>query len=315
MIISASYKTDIPAFYGDWFINRVRAGYCLVRNPHNSSQIARVDLRPQAVGGVVFWTKNFGPFMRHLDELDVNHIPFIIQYTINSYPRTLERSVVNAQQSISHARYLVNRYSQDVFVWRYDTVVVSSATPYEFHVRNFVDLAEQLAGLTDEVVISFAQFYKKTLRNMEAASSKYGFTWEDPDWETKQRLIEHFRMVAHENGMRLSICSQPNLLMPGVNEARCIDAQRLMRVAGKEFKAKTKGNRDGCMCAESKDIGDYDTCPHGCVYCYAVKNSALAKKRYKAHDPEGEFLFTTSDNPPAPSSQQEGNEQPDLFEQ
>ena len=290
MIISASYKTDIPTFYGDWFINRLRAGYCKMVNPHNR-QAYRVDLTPEAVDGFVFWTKNVGPFFKHLDEVHAKEYPFIVQHTINGYPRTLEFSVVDSQRSIEHMKRLSGTFGPRIAVWRYDTIVFSNITSVDFHRHNFTILAKALEGTTDEVVISFAQIYKKTKRNMEWAAKEFGFAWEDPADEVKYQLAAELAEIAKGYGMQLAMCSQKEFLAPGVVDAHCVDAGRLAEVAKRPIKAVLKGNRPDCGCFLSRDIGEYDTCPHGCVYCYAVQNRELALKRFRQHDPESEFLF------------------------
>ena len=144
MIVSASYKTDIPAFYGEWFINRLKAGYCCVRNPYGSGSF-RVSLRPEDVDGIVFWTRNIGPFLPRLPEVRRRGIPFVVQYTINAYPRALDAAVPDAGRSIEHMKALHGEYGPRVAVWRYDTIVYSSITPPDFHLRNFERIARELA--------------------------------------------------------------------------------------------------------------------------------------------------------------------------
>src|SRR5205085_1266641 len=145
MIISASYKTDIPAFYGDWFIHRLRAGYCMMRNPMNRKPI-RVSLRPQDASGIVFWTKNFRPFMKHVDAVSEFGLPFVVQYTINGYPQSLENNVVEWRRSVDAAQLLANRFGPRCVVWRYDTIIFSDQTPRDFHIENFAQVADALKG-------------------------------------------------------------------------------------------------------------------------------------------------------------------------
>lgn len=298
MIISASYKTDIPTFYGEWFIQRLRAGYCKMVNPY-SRQIYRVDLAPEHVDGFVFWTKNIGPFLSPLEEVCRRGYPFIIQHTVNNYPHELESRVVNAQHTIEHIKYIAGEYGARHLVWRYDPIVFSSLTPLDWHRNNFAQLASQLEGTTDEVVISFAQLYKKTERNMNLAANKLGFSWDDHKHEERileqgHQLVNEIAQIAASYSMTLKICSQKAFHVPGVTQdARCVDADRLEEIAGHSFKTKTfqKGNRKECGCFASKDIGEYDTCPHGCIYCYAVNHREIALARYKTHDPQSEFLF------------------------
>lgn len=291
MIISASYKTDIPAFYGRWFLNRLQAGYCKMVNPYNRNQVSIIPLHREDVDGIVFWTKNIGPFLEGLREVRKRGYPFIVQHTINGYPRALESRVLDAKQSAQHLKTIAAEYGPKVGVWRYDTILFSSLTDLDFHRRNFEALAAQLEGATDEVVVSFAQIYKKTLHNTNAAAREHGFTWENPSLATKQRLLKELSAMAAARGMALTVCSQPDLLVQGTPEARCVDARRIGEVSGRFVTAKLRGARKECGCYHSADIGDYDTCPHGCVYCYAVRSRELALERYRQHDPDGEFLF------------------------
>jgi hypothetical protein len=271
-------------------MSRLRAGTCKVVNPYGR-QIVRVSLRRQDVDGFVFWTKNVGPFLRHLPEIRDMEFPFVVQHGINGYPRALETSVIDSRRSADHAAHITATFGTRVLVWRYDTIVVTSLTPPDFHIENFGRLAERLRGSTDEVVISFMQDYGKTRRNLDEAARRIGFTWRDPDALEKRDLAAALVGIAKANGMQLTVCSQRDFVVPGAAEARCIDAERLADVSGAPVRAKRKGNRQECDCFESRDIGEYDTCPHGCVYCYAVQNRQKAFNRYRAHDPASEFLF------------------------
>ena len=286
-------------------MNRLRQGYCKVVNPY-SRRISRVSLDRSAVDGIVFWTKNVGPFVKHLAEVEARGYPFVVQHTINSYPRALESAVVDSARCIEYIRRISEIYGRKVCVWRYDTIIDSSLTPIEFHSDNFANLARQLEGAVDEVVISFAHFYKKTLRNLTIAAETAGFSWRDPNAAEKRSLLRQLVDVAQSHGMQLAICSQPDYLVPGAAEAHCIDADRLSMVACETIPAKVKGNRPDCKCSRSVDIGDYDTCPHGCVYCYAVRNRELALARHRQHDPRSEFLFP----PPPDALEEEQQSQP-----
>lgn len=311
MIISASYKTDIPAFYGEWFRNRLRAGFCRMVNAFNRHQHYTVSLRRADVDGFVFWTKNLGPFLKSLKLVEAEGYPFMVQYTINGYPRALESRVVDAARAVGHMRELVDRFGPRVGVWRYDTIIFSTITPPDYHRRNFEALARRLEGVTDEVVLSFMQLYRKTRSNLDAAAVEHGFGWEDTVDDVKLKLLKDLVEMAQACGMRLTMCGQPEYIAQGAEIARCIDADRLADIAGRGFKAKLKGGRASCGCYKSKDIGDYDTCPHGCVYCYAVRNRELAVRRYREHDPEGEYLVPTA---PPQDTQNRRQAQLELFD-
>ena len=295
-------------------MNRLHAGFCKMVNPYGG-QIYTIDLSPEQVDGFVFWTKNIGPFLQYLPEVEQLGYPFLIQHTINGYPSELEARVINYTHTLNAMRQLAQEYGPERLIWRYDPILFTSLTPPDWHRANFAKLAIELEGVTDEVVISFAQIYRKTERNLREAAQQSGFTWhehhpDDPNFMvTARALAAELARIAASHGMQLRVCSQKAFLIPGlIEEASCIDAERLERVAGHSIsnKARQKGNRKECACAASKDIGAYDTCPHGCVYCYAVQRRDLALQRYKEHDPQGEFLFPSvgslTDEEQAPSN-------------
>jgi hypothetical protein len=291
LIVSASYRTDIPAFYSGWFFRRLAAGYCLVRNPY-SGKLYRVSLRPEDVSGFVFWTRNFGPVLARLDELLAFGRPFTVQYTVTGYPRSIEAAVISPEKAIAQIIDIAARVSPEAAVWRYDPIVVTSATPPDFHIQNFTRLCGMLRGAVNEVVVSFVQAYRKTRRNMAAAARLGHFQWVEPGRAQKREMLRRLAAIAREHAMQLTVCSQPEYLAEGAAEARCVDARRLSRLAGVPLlQIPIKGNRPDCACYESRDIGDYDTCPHGCAYCYAVEHRALARARYRTHDPLAETLI------------------------
>ncbi len=302
-IISASYKTDIPAFYGNWFRARRMAGSCSVRNAWNGKTF-QVSLRDQDCSGFVFWTRNAGPFRDELARTARTH-PLVVQYTVTGYPRTLERAVVSANDAVADISSISRRYGTKAVVWRYDPVVVTDATPIDWHVENFSRLAGALAGHVDEVVVSFAQIYRKTRRNLEKAARETGNGWAAPDDAAKHDLLSQLHEIAGRNSLALTLCAQPELA-DGRAAARCIDAARLDRVAKHlghaSVSARTKGTRPGCLCADSRDIGSYETCPHGCVYCYAVGNPDKVRQHHKEHDPSAGMLGGRSTPQPTENS-------------
>jgi DNA repair photolyase len=287
MIVSASYRTDIPAFYGAWFGRRLEAGYAMVANPYGGPAY-RVDLAPQAVDGFVFWSRNTAPFLAQLEAVRGLGVPFVVQFTLTAYPRALEASVPAPAEGIRQIALLAERYGPRAVVWRYDPVLRTSLTEADFHRATFRRLAAALEGLVDEACISFAHIYAKTRRNLETAARRHGLAWDDPEAEEKRRLRAELEAIARGHGMVLSVCSQPEL---GGRAATCVDAARLSDLAGRPLAARRKGNRPGCECAESRDIGAYDSCPHGCVYCYAVAGRARVRARHRAHDPMSEYLI------------------------
>jgi len=288
VIVSASYRTDIPAFYTGWFLNRLRAGHCHVANPYGGGSY-QVALTPEAVDGFVFWTRNLRPLLPHLDEVR-RVAPFVVQFTVTGYPRALESSVIAVAEAVAQLQELRCRFGPRAAVWRYDPIVFAAGMDAEAHAAGFAALATALAGTVDEVVLSVMHPYRKTSRNLDRAARRFGFAWRDPPAEEKQALLARLAGIAVEHGLAPTLCSQPELLVPGLGEARCIDAGRLADVAQCPVGARESGNRPGCRCALSRDIGAYDTCPHGCVYCYAVADRNRALARFRAHDPKADSL-------------------------
>ncbi len=289
MIISASYRTDIPAFYARWFLNRLEAGYARTLNPYGG-QVSTVPLTVDAVDGVVFWTRNLEPFLGALDVVRGMNLPFVVHYTVTGYPRALDAATIGPERAIGHLRAVAARFGPGVGVWRYDPIVFSSLTPPAWHRQNFHRLCGAMKETVDEVVVSCAQIYRKTARNMAAAAHAADFEWWDPPAEEKCALLAELAEIAQAYGLRLTLCDQPELRSEGIGEARCVDAERLSRIADKSITALRRPHRKTCGCWASRDIGAYDSCPHGCAYCYAVNSRDAAKRRFQDHDPGSAFL-------------------------
>jgi len=202
----------------------------------------------------------------------------------------LEGALAAPAAALAEIRGLARRYGPRAVVWRYDPVLLSSLTPPAWHRATFARLAAALAGACDEAVLSFAQIYAKTRNNTDRAAARHGFAWRDPETEEKRALLVELAGLAAEHGLTARLCAQPELVAPALAPAACIDARRLSDLAGRDIAARRKGNRPGCLCAESRDIGAYDSCPHGCVYCYAVRRPELAKQRFRGHDPAADSL-------------------------
>lgn len=288
MIVSASYRTDIPAFHARWFLARLQAGWCQVRNPYGGKP-SRVSLLPDDVDAIAFWTRNMAPLLPALDDIRAK-FPFTVSFTVTGYPRALEAATLPAERAIVQIRELAQRFGQRAVVWRYDPIVFSSLTEADWHRRNFTTLAAALRGAVDEVVVSFMQPYRKSARNLDTAAKAHGFDWRDPPDDEKRAMLSELAGIAAGYGMRMSLCAQPHLSIDGIDAARCIDVERLSDVAGRDIAAREKGNRIGCACAQSRDIGAYDSCAQACAYCYAVSSPGAAQKKIAALDPNAAML-------------------------
>jgi hypothetical protein len=302
MIISASYKTDIPAFHARWFAQRLAAGWAEMKNPY-SAQRLRVDLTPEGAEGFIFWTRHVGPFWGVLEDLSQAARPFVVQYTLTGYPRALERSVIGEERAIAEIRALSDRFGAASVVWRYDPVVLSSLTPADWHRETFARLSAALHGVVDEVIVSALTVYAKTRRNLDRAAQRNGFDWSSAGTGVLTGLLADLADTARDRGQQLTLCAQGELRAAlesrgtPVRPAACIDATRLATVrarhaaVGAEIpRRKAAQARPDCRCAASRDIGAYDTCAHGCVYCYAVRDHDRVKAGVAAMDPAAPSL-------------------------
>ncbi len=207
MIVSASYRTDIPAFYSDWLRCRLRAGYCDVANPYGGG-IHRVSLLPEAVEGFVLWTRNLRPLLPYLGEVG-RVAPFVVQFTITGYPRSLESSVVAPADAVGQLREVRRRFGPRAAVWRYDPIVFTAERDAAAHAEGFAVLARDLAGTVDEVVLSVMHPYRKTRRNLDRAAARFDFAWHDPPAEEKRALLVRLAAIAQDHGITPTLCSQP----------------------------------------------------------------------------------------------------------
>lgn len=246
----------------------------MVRNPYGGKDY-RVSMEAADVDGFIFWTRNAKPFRNGL-KMARRVAPFFVQYTVTGFPQVLERSVPSSLHAFAEIERIVSEYGKGTVVWRYDPVIWTTETDADFHRDNFSRLADRLSGLVDEVIFSAATLYAKSKRNLTRLAPDLEVR--DPADDMKRTLLAQLGDLALERSIMPTVCSQPNLVSGGLNAAKCVDAERLARIGGSEFRSRTKGNRKGCECSESRDIGSYDSCAHGCLYCYAVNDHNKARQ-------------------------------------
>lgn len=292
MILSASRRTDIPAYYADWFRNRLREGFCTVRNPFRPSQVRRVSLVRTDVDAFVFWTRDARPFARALDDLDRERFPYMFLVTLTGYPAPLEPGEPHIGELVGAFLELSHRVGPQRVAWRYDPVLLSNFTPPAFHRENFVTLARALQGSTGRVIVSVVDLYAKTRRRLDTLRAQ-GFEYPTDPW-TGEEMGDLLRFIAREarsRGMEAVSCCEPSARPFGIEAGACVDAGLLNRLFGLALsQKKDRGQRPDCRCAVSVDIGSTDTCPRGCAYCYATRSFRGARERYRSHDPETESL-------------------------
>ncbi len=283
MIVSASRRTDIPAFYPEWFVSRARAGWCLVPHPFRPGLSARVPLDPETTAAIVFWTRNPAPLFPYLPELDRLGYQYYFQHTLLDYPEPLEPAGLPLARKIETFRELAGRIGPERVIWRYDPVILSEATPVAFHLERFERIASALRGSTRRVVVSLLDVYRKILPRLREA----GVSLLECRPEDLAMLCGGLAGTATANGLEIQSCAEEVDLAPwGIPPGKCIDDGLIRKVFGIEVSGrKDPGQRKLCRCAVSRDIGVYDTCPAGCLYCYAVRDRAAAREKFSRHDP------------------------------
>lgn len=284
--ISASRRTDLPAWYTPWLIHRFRAGYCTVRNPFRPSQHWRVDLTPDAVSAVVFWTRDPAPLLSHLDELHGQGHNTVFQFTLTPYPEELEPGLRPLEQRLATCRRLAQQIGPERVWWRYDPIVLADAMDPTWHAARFEVLARQLAGATSRVTLSFLDYYQKTRRRLAPVKETYGIWTDQEGTQPAGELARRLATIARHHGITPYGCCEPSWQDHGIAPAACIDGLELARLFDLSVAVEQdKGQRTDCRCAPSFDIGAPHTCLGGCRYCYATSSQERAQANATAHDP------------------------------
>lgn len=277
MILSVSRRTDIPAFYSEWFFNRLHEGFVDVRNPMNPRHVSRVRITPDVVDCIVFWTKNPKAILSRLDELADYHYYF--QLTLNPYDRQIECNVPMKNELISAFIELSSKIGSDRVIWRYDPILITETIDAAYHIRYFDELAKRLSGVTRRCVISFVDLYKKTVTNTRDLGIR------EPSSEEINLIASKFAEIAGRYNLELVTCAENiDLHEFGIEHGHCIDPVLIERICGYDIDTrKDKNQRKECGCIESIDIGAYNTCCHGCKYCYANFNNERVRIQSERH--------------------------------
>lgn len=280
MIITASRRTDIPAFYSEWFMNRLKEGYAVVPNPRNSDRLGRVNLSPKIVDCIAFWTKNPAPMFGRLKAIEQSGYPFITHFTLTPYDGTVECGLPPKAKLLDTLLALADRTSPARVVWRYDPVIVNPTFPVDWHLERFTQMCARLGAHVHRCIMSFVDPYKgKTyFRAMTC--------------EEMTSIAAGFSQIAQQYGISLSTCAEEiDLAAYGIPHGACLEKTHIEQIIGSRLEIKKDANqRNACLCAEAVDIGAYDTCPHGCMYCYAVSSQKTAARRLAAHNPAAPMI-------------------------
>ena len=272
MIISVSRRTDIPAYFGNWFRDILKKGEVQVKNPFHPRQISTVSLKPQDVTAFVFWTRDSKPFIPVIEELIKQKYRFYFLYTINPYQIPLEENLPSLKKQMVDFCNLAELIGKEKIIWRYDPIIISNNTGFEYHLIQFEKITNNLHNFTRKVKISFIDFYKKTIKNLIPLEEQgWNFVKQPEQLQDFSTFLLNLYSVAKSYNLEMTSCSENiDLSFAGIKAGSCIDINLLNRLYNLNLKYKKDPNqRKECKCAISKDIGSYNTCKSGCLYCYA----------------------------------------------
>ena len=262
MIISASRRTDIPAFFSEKFYNEIAKGFTYSKNPYNGKEY-RVDLSPSAVDAIVFWTKNAKPMLPKLHLL--KDYTYYFQYTITPYDAAIEPGLGSVQSRFDTFKELSETIGKDRIIWRYDPIIFDTMHSPAWHVKVFEAMRKAIAPYTEKVVISFVDVYPK-LKNYFAKTGQYNLK---PEHLTEFAKI--LAQIAKSENIEIASCAENiELSSVGIKHNACVDKDLIERLSRKPLSLNKDTNQRGaCLCAKAVDIETYNTCKHNCAYCYA----------------------------------------------
>lgn len=307
VIVSASRSTDIPAFYADWFLERLKAGYCVWVNPFNQERY-RVSFENTRM--IVFWSKNPKPMLERLEEVEaLGFRQYYFQFTLNDYvAEELEPNVPPVAERIDTFRCLAKRIGEERVIWRFDPLLLSDSLTVDVLLDKIATIGQELKEDTQKLVFSFAdiQAYRKVGRNLSGTNCR------EFSFEEKIEFAKGLRDINLSLGLEMATCAEDiDLSEYGIKRNKCVDDDLMMRLfhddaelmkfIGAEYdmfngwqirkSKKDKGQRRACGCIVSKDIGAYNTCPHLCKYCYANFNDEVVMRNWRRRQTEqSEYL-------------------------
>lgn len=284
MIINTGCRTDIPAYFSQWFYNRIIEGYVLVRNPYYPEQVLRYQLNEDVVDCLIFCTKNPEPMFKRLEEISrFNQFWFV---TITPYGKEIEPNVPDKSRVMESFKQLSETVGMKKISWRYDPIFIDDRYSLNFHLESFRKMAENLKGYVDNCVISFIDLYAKTKQNFKKVR--------EVTKEEQEIIGKTFALIGRENGIKIRTCCEgAELERYGIDVSGCMTKSVIERAigCGLDMKKGMKMAREGCNCLIGNDIGMYNTCDHACIYCYANYNQSIVRQNMQNHNPDSPFLI------------------------
>jgi hypothetical protein len=291
MILSASRRTDIPAYYSEWFINRLQVGYVLARNPMNHTQVSKITLSPDTIDCIVFWTKDPANILDKLPLLDEMGFKYYFQFTITPYGKEIESNLRDKSEIIKTFIQLSKIIGKDKVLWRYDPIILNDSLTITYHSEMFETLCSMLTNYTNFCTISFVDMYSKLDKALKGKLIR-----EITESEMLQ-LATIFSETGRKYNLKLRTCSEKiDFSNYGIHPASCIDKSTVEEVCGYKIDSRSDTNqRTGCGCIQSIDIGAYNTCKNGCVYCYANYSDSAVKNNCNKHNPCSDVFIGTAE--------------------
>lgn len=284
MILFASGRTDIPAFYSNWFINRVKAGFVDVRNPFNQKLVSRIYFSD--VDLIMFCSKNPLPM---INKLDILKVPVLFHVTITPYGKDVEPNIPDKRLIIEGVKKLSLVLGIDNVVVRYDPIFLSDKYNVDYHIKAFDKLCKNLNGYVNKIIVSFMDEYKNVRSNKNILKYR-AFTRED-----YKKIGEAFSKSAMDNGMSVQTCFEDeDLTQYGFVKGECLSHELAYILTGKKFKSSNVRKEKKCECVQMVDIGDYNSCMHMCKYCYANYDEKAVSSNFERHDDNSSSLLIGS---------------------
>jgi len=290
-IISVSRRTDIPSFYSDWFINRIREGFVVTRNPYNSNQVKRISLHSDDVSAIIFWTRDALPLFPYLDEIDSRGLSYVFLWTITGYKTPLEKHSLSLDMAIESFQKTAAHIGIERMALRYDPIIITNEYTPLWHLHNFSNISTKLKDYANRIIISLMTEYCTSISRMKRAG--LAFLEKPLEHEEVCNMLREFYRIAEKNQQTIQACCQNGILEEfGIPDGACIDSRWLTDIFNTKFiQQKDSGQRANCLCAKSIDIGAYDSCPRGCLYCYAVKSIPRSARFANEFHTKSEGLF------------------------
>ena len=283
MIINTGSRTDIPAFYSDWFLNRIKEGYVLVRNPYYPKQVYKYQLTPDVVDIIAFTSKNPTPMVSRLDELKQFRLFWHI--TVTPYGKDIEPNVIDKQEVLHSVIELSKALGKKCVTLRYDPIFITDKYSIAYHLHAFEEIAKKLDGYVESVVISFIDLYEKTKKNFPEV--------EEVRFSDQIKICREMKKIADKHHMVIRTCLESEALKEvGMDVKGCMTKEILEDAFQLQLNTSSiKPAREGCSCLLQGDIGEYNTCMHLCKYCYANYDKSIVIENHKKHHPDSPMLI------------------------